>query len=127
MIDSLKTFIEKDQLPHNYVQSLQTILTDKKYTYNETGELIVTTGHYKDFFLSIKERGVYITGSLTAYIFGTNLKTAFKDDLYNGICKLSKELSINVFEGKVLRLDIATNIISHSRTLHLTLLLHTGS
>ncbi|MFD1631067.1 hypothetical protein [Pseudopedobacter beijingensis] len=112
MIDTIIIKIASEKLPENYNELLDEMLINKEKSYKESrGEVL--RGNYKNFHIKLNRSGLLIAGSLTNYTLGTNLKTAFKEQLKEAICKLGKELALDLLkDGRVLRLDIATNIIT---------------
>ena len=111
MIDTIKIKIQKEELPDNYNRFLDSILDDKEETRKENG-LSSIRGRVKNFRISIDDRELVLEGSLTKYAIGDNLKSADKEQLEKAIQDLGNELNINLFLGRVTRLDLAGNIVT---------------
>ncbi|TKC01399.1 phage/plasmid replication domain-containing protein [Pedobacter cryotolerans] len=111
MIDTIRIKIELNQLPENYYSFLQSKIIRKRYFTNEFGRTTLIC-NYENFYITLGLTGLFITGSLTRYVKGNTLETAYKDELFNGLLRLGIDLMIDIMDAKVLRLDIAGNILT---------------
>lgn len=78
----------------------------------ESGRLKSTVGEYgKQWYCSITENHLEITGSLPKEIFGTNFRNASQLESISHFYDMGEEFGLRMQDAKVMRLDIANNMI----------------
>ena len=110
MFDTIRTYLEKDQIGiDNLVKYCEPYLTDiatitTNYYQCTTG--LISSGQK----VSINDNGISFHGSLTKYYKGSNLIDLNPIEIKYAIEKLSDELHLPMNQSKVNKLDIGLNI-----------------
>jgi len=104
MIDSIKLLSHNQSLISRFnVSILQNVVnSDSKFG-------ITSTGYLKRMKISKTDRKITISGSLAKYFFGDNIQTLTFQQIQEAFNKLSDELSIDLTDFTVCRVDLATN------------------
>ncbi len=78
--------------------------------YTNTGELVIYAT-LSNMRVKITNEHISITGSLPKYIYGNNIQVLNRTDTKQALEQLSEELSHNINEFNVSRLDLANNLV----------------
>ncbi|PQJ79401.1 hypothetical protein BTO18_09550 [Polaribacter porphyrae] len=103
-IDSIRLFIHWSQLIKYDYEFLIALIKAEECS-------IGYRAKYKGFNILISKKGITITGSISNYFVG-HTNTLPYSELRNAIEKLGAELSIDLHEARLFRLDINNNIIT---------------
>jgi hypothetical protein len=108
MIDSVKLMIPVEELPENYKLTLKNLLKYQEIL-KENGQ-INFRGWIDNMWITATNRNLIITGSLTRYALGDNLRHAEKSQLIDAVIDLSDKLKTDLLQAPVKRVDIAGNL-----------------
>jgi hypothetical protein len=112
MYDTVNNWLDKEKVGYtNLLSAIPPLLTNVKETFCSTSQQISFTGNLKNYRVIVKERGVFLTGSLCKYYLNDNMQTLDRRRTEEAIDMLSDELHLPIAEAKVTRLDIAENLL----------------
>ena len=69
------------------------------------------SGYLNNYRVNISEQGVSLKGSLAKYFLSNNFKTLSRSDSARAIEMMSDELSLNVGDSTIIRIDFAQNFL----------------
>ena len=115
MYDTLSIAMPADRSPSvDLMAEIPAQLTKAKEILDLSTGTVTVTGHCKNFRVTVKETGIFMSGSLSKFYYGNNQSTLNLKDTKDAITTLSDALHLPLSEGLVRRLDFAGNyIISH--------------
>lgn len=112
MFDTVNTWLEKEKVKATDLLSIvPPLLTDVKETFCSKTQTLNITGGFKNYRVSVKEQGVFLTGSICKYFLNDNMQTLDRKKTQEAITKLSDELHLPINEAKVTRVDVAENLV----------------
>lgn len=112
MFDTVNTWLEKEKVKETDLLSIvPPLLTDVKETFCSKTQILNFTGSFKNYRVSVKEQGIFLTGSICKYFLNNNMQTLDRRKTKEAIAMLSDELHLPISEAKVTRVDLAENLI----------------
>ena len=106
MYDTIGIYCHKNdafEVPH--------YLSNINETYNLHCDEITTFGNFKNIKVKIKGNFISLTGSLPKYLLGNNFEELNLSKTKEAFENLSDELHLNLFDSKLFRIDVASNLI----------------
>lgn len=107
MYDTLSLWLEKDR--EQTAHSLKHLESVRGFV-SERGEL-TESGNVGSMKVSIKERGVFVSGSLSKFAFGNNLERLTRQRTQQALEELSDKLALPLTQARVYRFDVGSNFI----------------
>lgn len=111
MIDTLKIKVSPEYLSDKHYDILYETLFKPQYIRDEDGSISIK-GKLENLRVQINNRGLVIEGSLPKYLCGSNQQSLNLSEITDGIEELNKLLEVDLYQSKVLRVDLAENIIT---------------
>ena len=112
MYDTVKLILETEQVPNiNLIEEIPQYLTRVTKETNHEIYGYSVQGYLKNLFVNISENRIVIQNSLVKYWYDDNFKTLTKGIVKKIIREISNTLHLPIHEAKVIRIDLATNII----------------
>lgn len=106
-IDTVRLFIDLNQLEDYNVWFLKELLSKKQF--NENGDV---TGWYENFKIKITNYGITIYGSLSNY-FSSSFQILSFHKFKVAVTKLAKELKLDLHNARIYRVDCNWNVITN--------------
>jgi hypothetical protein len=110
MIDSIRLLIESDFTIRDDFERIEKLLESKKITTNEDGRRTMS-GRIRNLKVYMYSSGLIIDGSLTKFYYGTNQFSLNRKTINNAISELEGLIGFDLYQAKVLRVDIGENLI----------------
>lgn len=112
MFDTVNTWLEKEKVKNTELLSeIPPLLTNVKENYCHKTQMLTVTGGFKNYKVSVKEQGVFMTGSICKYFLNDNMQTLDRKKTSEAFTMLSDELHLPINEAKVTRVDVAENLL----------------
>src|SRR6056297_1886233 len=110
MFDTVNMYIRQDSVSGvNLLAEIPVYLERVKFEENADG--IKYSGRINDLYISVTEKGLFISGSLPKYYLSDNMQTLRRQDTVHAIQKLSDDLHVSIKEAQLSRIDFAHNFI----------------
>ena len=110
MYDTLNMYLRQDSVRDTDLLAEIPVHLDK-VKFEETDERVKYSGRLKNLYVSVSEKGLFISGSLAKYYLSDNMQTLRRQDAEQAIQSLSDSLHLPIVEAQVSRIDFADNFI----------------
>ena len=110
MFDTLNMYLRQDSVRDIDLLAEIPVHFDK-VKFEETDERVKYSGRLKNLYVSVSEKGLFISGSLAKYYLSDNMQTLRRQDTEQAIQNLSDDLHLPIDEAQVSRIDFAHNFI----------------
>ena len=110
MFDTLNMYLRQDSVRDIDLLAEIPVHFDK-VKFEETDERVKYSGRLKNLYVSVSEKGLFISGSLAKYYLSDNMQTLSRQDTEQAIQNLSDDLHLPIDEAQVSRIDFAHNFI----------------
>ena len=110
MFDTLNMYLRQDSVRDIDLLAEIPVHFDK-VKFEETDEKVKYSGRLKNLYVSVSEKGLFISGSLAKYYLSDNMQTLRRQDTEQAIQNLSDDLHLPIDEAQVSRIDFAHNFI----------------
>jgi hypothetical protein len=109
MYDTINLWLSFEKISNfNLSKTLEKLSGITKHTRDDE---IYVSGYLNNYRVNISEQGVSFKGSLAKYFLSDNFKTLSRSDSARAIEMMSDELSLNVGDATVRRIDFAQNFL----------------
>ena len=109
MYDTINLWLSFEKIANfNLSKTLEKLSGITKHTRDDE---IYVSGYLNNYRVNISEQGVSFKGSLAKYFLSDNFKTLSRSDSARAIEMMSDELSLNIGDATVRRIDFAQNFL----------------
>lgn len=110
MYDTLNLWLSFDELINYDLVNIMKKLSGITEHIKEGGQ-VYTSGYLSNYKVNISGQGVSLKGSLAKYFLPDNFHTLTRSDTKRAIEMMSDELSLPIQKAKIVRVDVANNLL----------------
>jgi hypothetical protein len=114
MIDTIKLYLPHEHLPRESLYTIPPLLTNTKITTDLQTGSDTFSGQLKNLNIRLNQQIIFISGSITKFVSGTNWQLLPHEEIQQAFESLSDILHLPIQQAIITRLDMGVNIFMNN-------------